>query len=284
MISLRGHLLPLIALRVLLGLDADGFDRQKARIVVTRLGKTSIGLIVDKVTAIERVSTDDVDPVPPVLTRGKGEAQIEAICRLGEGRLISVLSPARLFEREAAARIIAAAEQGGTTMSASQTQTEAVERFVIFRLGEEYYGLPIAAVDEIVRRPDHLTRVPRAPDYVEGVMNLRGKVVPVIDQRMRFVVPGTGAARNRRVVVVTIDALQAGFVVDSVSEILAVPVGALKPAPELAADGTQVFDRIATIERDGRMILLVDPKVLLDQAERDLLAALTDGAATMHAP
>jgi purine-binding chemotaxis protein CheW len=88
-------------------------------------------------------------------------------------------------------------------------------------------------------------------------------------------VAGEAAGDARRVIIVTIDGLQAGFVVDAVSEIITVPASALKATPQLAGDGRQLFDRVANIEREGRMILLIDPKALLDRAERDLLDALT---------
>ena len=94
-------------------------------------------------------------------------------------------------------------------MSNGQTQMEDAEQFIIFQLGEEFYGLPIGSVDEIVRCPDNLTRVPRAPGFVRGLMNLRGKAVPIIDQRQRFSVPGEKDSSRRRIVVVTIDGLQA---------------------------------------------------------------------------
>jgi purine-binding chemotaxis protein CheW len=103
-------------------------------------------------------------------------------------------------------------------------------------------------------------------------MNLRGAVLPVIDQRRRF---GTeGSQVGGRIVVVTIDGVRAGFAVDAVSEVLPIPAADLSPAPELAAGGTRIFDRVARVERGGRMILLIDPRALLDAAERDLLAAL----------
>jgi purine-binding chemotaxis protein CheW len=73
---------------------------------------------------------------------------------------------------------------------------------------------------------------------------------------------------------VTIDGLQAGFLVDGVSEVLKVSASEVTPAPDLATDAGQTIDRVAMIEREGRMILLVDPKALLDRAERDVLASL----------
>ncbi len=278
-ISFRGTLLPLVSLRVLLGLPTQGFERDKARIVVTRAGPALIGLVADHMTAIIRVAEDALDPVPLVLTRGQSEARIEAICRLdGGARLIAVLSPAKLFDETTAARIFAGVQHGTTTMAAD-TDHAMSEQFVVFQLADEHYGLPIASVDEVVRCPDSLTRVPRAPAFIEGVMNLRGRIVPIIDQRQRFAASGE-ATRGRRVVVVTIDGVRAGFVVDAVSEVLTIAASELVAAPDMTADGSRLFDRIATIARDGRLILVIDPRAMLDRAERDVLAALGAGMAS----
>ncbi len=275
--SLRGVLLPLVSLRVLLGLPPDACNRATTRIVVTRLGNVAAGLVVDAVTATLTVSAGSIDPVPPVLMRGKGEAQVEGICRLEGGRrLVCLLSPARLLDPATAALIQTQGEQEASRMPAPEAHSDTTEQFLIFQLGDEQYGLPIAAVDEVVRRPDALTRLPRAPDFVDGVMNLRGRAVPVIDQRRRFAVAAPGT-RGRRVIVVTVDGLQAGFAVDAVSEVLRVPSSELRQAPVLDADGAPVFDRVA-IRTGGRVLLLISPKALLDQAERDLLVSLTETA------
>ena len=276
--ALRSGLVPLVSLRVLLGLPTSGFDRTRARIVLVRFGGRVVGLITDGIKTILRVDREALDPIPPVLTRGAGEAQIQAICRLDGGRLVSVLALDKLFDAQTSARILAEAAHGAPEMVGADAQGDS-EQFIIFQLGDEHYGLPIASIDEVVRRPDSLTRVPRAPPFVEGVMSLRGKMVPIIDQRQRFAVRGEADIRGRRVVVVTVDGLQTGIVVDKVSEILAIPASELKSAPELEAETTPVFDRIAMIERDGRIMLLVDPKALLDRAERDILGALGNEAA-----
>ena len=113
--------------------------------------------------------------------------------------------------------------------------------------------------------------MPNAPEFVAGLINVRGKAVPVIDQRVRFDAGQSATAKRPRVIVVTIERLQAGFIVDSVSEILSVPGAAIGPAPQLPGNGMQVFDRVAARGDAGAMILLVDPRELLDKAERDLL-------------
>jgi purine-binding chemotaxis protein CheW len=280
-IEFRGGLLPLVSLHFLLWLPAATVTPDRQRIVVTRIGGALVGLVVDDIKEILRVPPESIDPVPPVLTRGKGEARIEAICRLEDGRrLVSVLAPARLFDDQTAARILADAEGGAARMSSVEKADDRVEQFVIFRLDDEYYGLPILSVDEVVRRPGQLTRVPKAPAFVEGVMNLRGKIVPIINQRQRFSVVGETAGHSLRIVIVTIDGLQAGFVVDAVSEVIGIPARDLRATPELTADGAKLFDRVANIESEGRMILLIDPKALLDRAERDVLAAIAAASAS----
>ena len=98
--------------------------------------------------------------------------------------------------------------------------------------------------------------------------------MPVIDQSRRF--GGAGDyGRRRRIIVVRLDATLAGFVVDEVTELLRVTSDRVRAAPDLAGEDARVIDRVANLARDGRMILLMDPRELLDRAERDLLAAIT---------
>jgi purine-binding chemotaxis protein CheW len=274
--TVRGELLPLVSLRALLGMRIDGRgDRARAKVLVARIGGNAIGLVADAMKEILRVLADDIDPLPAVLARSTGEAEIMGICRLEDGhRLVSILSTDRLLRDATRDGYLTGTDQKETGMVASETQAEASEQFVVFQLGGEEYGLPIAAVDQIVRLPDTLTRLPSSPDFVDGIMSLRGQVIPVIDQRKRFEFERSARTRRERVIVVTVDRTQAGFVVDGVTEVLKVPVSQLRPAPELANDRSRVLDRVANIEVDGRMILLLDSRELLDRAEKDLLAAM----------
>ena len=270
--SLRNRLLPLLSLPVLLGLEARA-QAQDARIVVANIGGASVGLVVDGVRAIVRAGPDEIDPVPQVLTRGRQEAQIQAICRLEGGRrLVSILATDHLLEKGLAERLGIDGIEEDRAME--EVASAGTERFVVFQLGAENYGLPIDSVEEVVGIPDRLTRLPKAPDFIEGIMNLRGKVVPVIDQRRRFEAAAASVGRRGRIVVVRLGDAHAGFVVDSVSEVLAVPAEQLRPSPELASSGSKVIDRIANLDSEGRMVLLVDPQQLLDKAEQDLLVAM----------
>jgi len=269
----RGEVLPLLSTRALLGLpESDGAER----LIVVRVGGHALGLIVDQVDAVLRIAEDRLAAAPSLFNRGAGEARIEAVLRLPDGKgVVSVLAPEKVLADARVERLLASGEMKKDVSVADPVSEARRERFLIIELGEERYGLPVAAIDEVIRRPDVLTRLPKAPAYVEGVVSLRGRIVPIIDQRQRFAVAGE-AAKAGRIVVVTLGALQAGFAVDGVAGILETSQDELLPAPEMADGGGQVFDR--AIEHDGEVILLIDPKALLDRAEADLLRDLAAGS------
>lgn len=279
-IARQGRLLPLLSLQLLLGLQRIGTG-QRPRVVIVRIGTHRVGLVVDAVSSILRVDESLIDPVPAVLSRGSGEARIQAICRLDGGkRLVSVLAADHLIRDDLTSQL---ARQSDSEEEDVATETgSGTEQFLVFRLGEQDFGLPIAAVTEVTMLPDKLTRLPRAPAFVEGVMNLRGQVIPIVDQRRRFL-GDAASGKRRRVVVVSLGDVQAGFVVDMVSEVLRVPASALRAAPELGSEGTRVFDRVANLDGGG-MILIVEPRELLDRAERDMLAAMARPGAGEGAP
>lgn len=268
--TVRGALLPLLSLRALLAMPA-AVPTARTRVVIARIGVHRVGLVVDAIGGIERVPETAIDVVPQVLTRCSAEARIQAICRLDTGRkLVSLLAAEHLLREEITARLT----QASTGSEIEDTAMDATsEQFLLFRIGENDFALPIAAVEEVAPLPRTLTRLPRAPAFVQGVMNLRGTVVPVIDQAERF---GAGAAdgTKRRVVVVRIGDLQAGFVVDSASEVLRIAAHAVRPAPHMGGRETQLFERVATLADQDKIVLIVSPRELLDRAEQDLLRGM----------
>jgi purine-binding chemotaxis protein CheW len=270
-IAFDGGLLPVVSLAVLLGLPRSGADPASARVLVADVAGERVGLMVERVTGTIEVPRDRIDAVPPLLTRGAAEARIVGICRLETGgRLLCLLSTARLFDSQTMTLVRSSRQQELARMPDPEASVGSRETFVIFRLGEEAYGLPIGAVHEVARYPESLARVPDAPDFVAGIMSLRGRAVPVIDTARRFgASPGEG--RSRRVIVVSAGGITAGLAVDAVTDVLSFPVEALQPAPDL--EDAAVFDRIAVQSAD-RMILLISPKGVMETAERDLLAGL----------
>lgn len=271
----RGGLLPLLTLASLLGLADRGAEGR--RIVVALVRGHLVGLIVDAMRSVLRVEEGYIDPVPTVLARRAGEARIQAIARLEDGRrLVSILAADKLFDDALMAQI---GDRRDTQAESEADMTaDATEPFLIVRLGAQSFGLPALSVEEIVRLPETLTRLPRAPDFVEGVMNLRGHAIPVIDQRRRFG-DESSTAGQRRAIVVRIGSLQAAFIVDEVTEIHRLAAASIAPAPDIS-DATRLFDRTAVMP-DGNIVLLIEPTELLDGTEQDLLTGLkTDMAGT----
>jgi purine-binding chemotaxis protein CheW len=272
-VTLRDRLLPLVSLRALLGLPLDHDRAEAGKVLVLSIGKGAIGVVADRTREILRIDENIIDPAPALLTRGAGDAEITSICRLDHGkRLVAVLSPDRLFRSEVVSRLLS--EQNRES-DAFDNQADggamADEQFVIFRLGEQEYGLPIAAVDEIARPPDQIARLPKAPSFVDGVMNLRGTVVPIIDLRRRFDVASKEPVGGRRILVLALGGGKTGFMVDAVSEVLRVPTTAIRPAPDTSPEQMRLISRVANLDAQSRMILLVDPAQLLDQIEADVL-------------
>jgi purine-binding chemotaxis protein CheW len=275
-IAMRDISLPLISLASLMGLETDQIKMKSSRVIVLANGADLIGLIVDEIDVIQRLAKEDIDPVPAVLKRGRGEGQIEAVGRISrEGLLIAILSPEKLFAHHSVSDAVS--QTPGARGMEKTLVSQATEQFLIFQLGDENYGLPVGAVDEVLRLPDEITRLPGAPEFVLGVTNVRGKAVPMIDQRRRFEAPASLRSKKARAIIVTMSALQVGFVVDSVSEVKAIPTSALSLTPGLSTEQVSVFDRIAHLETDGSMILLIDPLQLLSRTETDLIAALAVG-------
>ncbi len=264
----RRGVLPVVDLAALMGLVPP---TTAGKLIVVRIGAALAGLRVDSLQVVLRIPDSAIGSAPALLNRGGGEAAIGALARVGSGRVVSLLSPERLFRPEALEQIMADGRQELETVAVDTTQD--TETFLIFHLGGEPYGLPIADIDEVVTAPETLTRVPNAPAFIEGVMDLRGRVVPVIDQGKRF---GADRATTgaRKVIVTAAGALQAGFIVDAVAGIRAIPRSDLAPASELLAADRPIFDRVAR-NPDGTVILIASARTLLDQAEADVLTALS---------
>lgn len=134
-------------------------------------------------------------------------------------------------------------------------------QLVTFRIGEEEFGVDILAVQEIIRLMQ-ITMVPRAPEFIEGVINLRGKVIPVINMRRRFNKEQVTADSSTRIVVMELDQKIVGFLVDGVSEVLRIPESTVEdPPPVVAGIGSEYIRGIGKL--DNRLLILLDLHNLL---------------------
>ncbi len=133
-----------------------------------------------------------------------------------------------------------------------------------FQVGRETYGVPITSLHEIVRVPE-ITAVPDAPDYLEGVINLRGKIVSVMDLRKRFGEKQAALKKQNRILVVEHGGRLAGLIVDSASEVLKIPADAVEPPPAVFQEGG--LNCVTGLGKvGGRLVVLLDMSKLLAPA------------------
>lgn len=131
-----------------------------------------------------------------------------------------------------------------------------------FQVGRETYAVPITSLHEIVRVPE-ITAVPDAPDYLEGVINLRGKIVSVIDLRKRFGEKQVTLGKQNRILVVEHGGKLTGLIVDSASEVLKIPAADVDPAPAVFQEGGGLNCVTGLGKVRGRLVVLLDMGKLL---------------------
>ncbi len=145
-------------------------------------------------------------------------------------------------------------------------------QFVVFELGSENYGVSIASVESIIKL-QAITKIPHARDFVAGVTNLRGKVLPVVDLRKRFGLPPQEADKNSRIIIISVNEIEVGMIVDGVSEVLTIQDQNIEPTPALTVSvDTSFITGIAKVEQ--RLVILLDLARVLSANEQESLAAL----------
>ena len=140
---------------------------------------------------------------------------------------------------------------------------------VVFDLNEEAYGIDISQVREIIRMQE-ITRVPRAPEFIEGVINLRGKVIPVVDLRARFSMPGTERTDEHRIVVVDVSGQDIGMVVDAVTEVSRIPSSSIEPPSNVITTNDSEY-LTGIVKTDEKLIILLDIAKVISNADADAL-------------
>ena len=291
LMNLRGRLLPLVSLRGIFGMPDEDLTEHH-RIVVVRVpnaegsAEERVGVVVDHVREVLRVTDDECGPMPEML-REEGAEEIETICQLEDGkRLVAVLSLTALFDHPAI--------REARDMSAEQEHPEHAEdeddmldddyddddensidnQLVIYQLNDQEFGVPISFVQEIIRVPEELTEVPKTAAFVEGMINLRGAVLPVANMRKRFDLDAGNRNDRQRILVLSVEDQQTGYVVDSVTEVLRLPVDALEASPELSEEQSRLIGRVAKLDDGSRIVQILDAEQLMaGEASDDEVAA-----------
>ena len=135
---------------------------------------------------------------------------------------------------------------------------------LVFALGKEHFGVDVNIVREIVRVPPFITRVPNAPNYIQGVINLRGTIVPVFDMELKIGMPSTPLTEEARIVVLSVNDVMFGIIVNSVREVRTIYDSQLEAATKLSTAFDKRYVMWVAKPTDGRLILLLDISLLFD--------------------
>jgi len=138
------------------------------------------------------------------------------------------------------------------------------KELVIFRLADESYGIDIDFVENIEKHTD-ITRVPYTKKYIQGIINLRGNIIPVINVRQRFNLEVKSADKDSRIMIVNYNDLKVGLLVDASSEVLQIEPDAIEPAPKVTGSDDEYVSEIG--KENGRIIMIIDLERLLELEE-----------------
>lgn len=151
----------------------------------------------------------------------------------------------------------------------SKVETNEILQLVSFKIANEEFGVDILNVQEI-NKMTQITKVPNAPDFVEGVINLRGRVIPIIDLRTRLKLEKKQHDKDTRIIVVEISNKTVGFIVDAVNEVLRIPTNIIEPPPQLATGIDSDFIR-AVGKLEDRLLILIDLEKVLTEKDKEQL-------------
>jgi len=164
--------------------------------------------------------------------------------------------------------------ENDSSVSVDEARQSAVGMYLTFRLGAENYGIEILRVQEIIGMMS-VTRVPRTPDFIRGVINLRGKVIPVMNLRAKFSMPNVEDTSRTCIIVVTVgrnsDTVTMGLIVDEVCDVVDICAAQIEPSPEFGASVDTAF-MLGMGKLEDRLVMLLNVERVLSAAEWTHLA------------
>ncbi|MBW1956663.1 MAG: chemotaxis protein CheW [Deltaproteobacteria bacterium] len=314
--SLRNRLLPIVDLRALFGMtspeddvsarslreretpeadqetavEAEGTDgpmeaastddetADARRIVVIDMDGVLTGILVDSVSEVLRLPVKSIEDPPSIINREQA-AKLKGVGKLNNGeRLVMLLDMSNLISADQKAALVSTAGGQGKDEERMAKKIMDEEQVVCFWVEKEEYGIDIMQVQEIIR-VDEITAVPNAPRFVEGIVNLRGNVLPVLDMRTRFGLEKGERTEQNRIIVVDIAGKTTGIIVDSVSEVIRIPRDRIEPPPDLITEAGiegRYIEGIGKLDEGKRIIVLVQVDALLTGNEKEELSTIRE--------
>lgn len=151
-------------------------------------------------------------------------------------------------------------------------ESNQLAQLVSFLLSDEEYGVEVLRVREIIRMPP-ITKMPNTPHYVEGIINLRGKVIPIISMRKRFGLPEVEYTAHTRIMVMDVSGGLTGFIVDGVSEVIRVRSSEIQPPPPMVSGNLDQEFIMGVFNHADRLLIIMDAERMFNKEEQDHFAA-----------
>ncbi len=243
------------------------------RILVVEIGRISVGILVDRIQQVLRIQETSIEAPSSILSTEKAD-MVKGIAKLDNGsRFILLLDEQKILSEDALQDVMDIGDTvGNESRNIETTRAKDIEeiQYVTFNLDKEEFGIEIKEIQEI-NRLDRITSIPRSPSFIEGVMNLRGNVIPVIDLRKRFKMATTEHNDSTRVIIINIVNELTGLIVDSVSEVIRVSRTDIQPAPDIVKDDVKSEFLKGIGKYNKRMFLILDISRILSKEEQQEL-------------
>jgi purine-binding chemotaxis protein CheW len=276
-VALRDQLLPIVNLRKKFQMPVVEIT-DDSRIIVVNLGKNSVGIMVDSMSEVLMVQNNTIEGLPSFMNDSQSE-QLNGVAKLQDGkRLIMIMDVEKVLSINEINQIQAESEgiesktgseneivdanaQGDHSGLSKSFGTQSIseeDQYVTFTIGKEQFGVNISQVQEIIWLTD-ITHVPNVQNYIEGIVNLRGNVLPVMDIRKRFHLAEVERTDSSSIVVVDVDSRKTGVIVDSVSNVRRLNRDAIEPPPPIIAGLDASFVKgVGKIKNDERMLIILN--------------------------
>lgn len=255
-VSIRNHLLPIVNMRSFFGME-DAVITDQSRVIIIDLGNMSAGFKVDRVMEVIRVSKNVIEPPPVVFSSSESE-QIRGVAKLNQGaRLLMCLNAQNLLSAAIVKELVGETEEILEEKLDKQLMEE--EQLVAFRLGNEEFAIKITDVQEINRYTE-VVRMPGTPAYFDGLVNLRGNIIPVLNLRRRFNLEERANDDSTRIIIVDVGNQKNGVVVDSVSEVLRFDRSLVEETPKILSNDVDAkyINGVCKLNNGKRMVLILD--------------------------
>ncbi len=284
-INYRNQVLPILHIGEILEMKMNIIpEKSKVLVILLKTDKKKgmIGIVVEKVKEILKVSSREWSSLPELMDDSDKYREISAICKLDDGkRIISVLSVNTLIDESQAEKVFSITEEFSKERDMAEIDNnsdvlEEEKQLVVFKLKDQEYGIFIEHIQEIILVPEKINKVPHTPPYIEGMINLRGGILPVIDMRKRLGEEPEERKDSQRILVLTMEGIKTGFIVDSVKEVLSFPVSKIEPSPKMSERQAELMDKVINLEDEGRIILIINAEKLLTEEELDEIKELRE--------